>query len=86
MRPPMLGGLEPQALALVACILLLAGGMTAAYRDFATPANAEVVAMGFLFEAFMALGMTLVIVTGVVPASWSESKLSLHGPSSCGMS
>ena len=56
-------------LALVVCILALAGGMAAAYPDFATTANAEVVAMGFVFEAFMALGMTLVIVTGGIDLS-----------------
>ncbi len=69
MRPPRLQGLPPQTLGLCVCILLLAGGMAAAYPDFATPANAEVVVMGFLLEAFMALGMTLVIVTGGIDLS-----------------
>ena len=69
MRLPRLRRPPPQLLALVACILALAGGMAAAYPDFATTANAEVVAMGFVFEAFMALGMTLVIVTGGIDLS-----------------
>jgi ribose transport system permease protein len=56
-------------LALLACILALGGGMAVAYPDFATLANAEVVAMGFVLEAFMALGMTLVIVTGGIDLS-----------------
>ncbi|HUG55105.1 MAG TPA: ABC transporter permease, partial [Vicinamibacteria bacterium] len=53
----------------VASLLLLTGGMAVAYPDFATGANAEVVAMGFVLEAFMALGMTLVIVTGGIDLS-----------------
>lgn len=69
MRPPRLRRPPPQLLALVACILALGGGMAVAYPDFATMANAEVVAMGFVFEAFMALGMTLVIVTGGIDLS-----------------
>src|SRR5438093_6095618 len=69
MRRPRLPGLAPQETGLAVCILLLAGGIGAAYRDFATLANAEVVAMGFLSEAFMALGMTLVIITGGIDLS-----------------
>ncbi len=45
-------------MALVVCIVALACGMAAAYPRFASLANAEVVAMGFALEAFMALGMT----------------------------
>lgn len=61
--------LRPQSLALVASILALCVGMAAAYPGFATAANAEVVATGFVLEAFMALGMTLVIVTGGIDLS-----------------
>ena len=68
MRLPRLRVL-PQTLALVVCILALAVGMAATHRDFATLDNAEVVAMGFVLEAFMALGMTLVIVTGGIDLS-----------------
>ncbi len=66
---PRLRGLQAPTLALFACILTLMGGMTASYPDFATLANAEVVAMGFVLEAFMALGMTLVIITGGIDLS-----------------
>jgi ribose transport system permease protein len=69
MRPLRLHAPPPQTWALVACILALGGGMAAAYPGFATLANAEVVAMGFVLEAFMALGMTLVIVTGGIDLS-----------------
>lgn len=69
MRLPRLRTLPPQTLALSACILALAGGMAATHRDFASLDNAEVVAMGFVLEAFMALGMTLVIVTGGIDLS-----------------
>ena len=68
MRRPRLQGLAPQKTVLAVCILLLAGGIGAAYRDFATLANAEVVAMGFLSEAFMALGMTLVVSFSILAA------------------
>ena len=69
MRLPRLGELPPQTLALGVCILALAVGMATAYRDFGSLANAEVIAMGFVLESFMALGMTLVIVTGGIDLS-----------------
>lgn len=54
---------------LAGSIALLAVGMAAAYDHFATAANMEVLAMGFVLEAFMALGMTAVIVTGGIDLS-----------------
>jgi ribose transport system permease protein len=58
-----------QARALAAGIALLAGVLTIAYPQFATRANLEVMAMGFLFEAFLALGMTAVVITGGIDLS-----------------
>jgi ribose transport system permease protein len=58
-----------QTVVLAGSIVLLAAAMTVAYDSFATAANAEVLAMGFVLEAFMALGMTAVIVSGGIDLS-----------------
>lgn len=63
------GALPAQQIALLVCIVALGGFMAARYPGFASLENAEVIAMGFVFEAFMALGMTLVIVTGGIDLS-----------------
>ena len=59
-----LSSLPAQQIALLVCIVALGGFMAVTYPDFATIENAEVIAMGFVLEGFMALGMTLVIVCG----------------------
>jgi ribose transport system permease protein len=64
-----LGSLPAQQIALLVCIAVLGGFMALRYPGFATVENAEVIAMGFVFEAFMALGMTLVIVSGGIDLS-----------------
>lgn len=58
-----------QTHALAAGIALLAVVLSLAYPQFATRANLEVLAMGFLFEAFLALGMTAVVITGGIDLS-----------------
>ena len=40
---------------LIASLVALIAGMTAVFPEFATAANAEVIAMGFMPEALMAL-------------------------------
>lgn len=64
-----LSALPAQQIALLVCIVALGGFMAVTYPGFATIANVEVIAMGFVFEGFMALGMTLVIVTGGIDLS-----------------
>ncbi len=64
-----LRALPAQQIALLVCIAALGGFMAVTYPGFATVENAEVIAMGFVFEGFMALGMTLVIVTGGIDLS-----------------
>lgn len=64
-----LSALPPQQVALLVCIVALGSFMSVTYPGFATIQNAEVIAMGFVFEGFMALGMTLVIVTGGIDLS-----------------
>jgi len=64
-----LSAVPAQQLALVFCIVALSGFMAVTYPGFASIENAEVIAMGFVFEGFMALGMTLVIVTGGIDLS-----------------
>ena len=66
---PRPSALPAQQFALLVCIAALGGFMGVTYPGFATIANAEVIAMGFVFEGFMALGMTLVIVTGGIDLS-----------------
>lgn len=61
--------LPAQQLALLFCIAALGGFMAVSYPGFATIENTEVIAMGFVLEGFMALGMTLVIVTGGIDLS-----------------
>lgn len=63
------GALPAQQIALLVCIVALGGFMAVRYPGFASLENVEVIAMGFVFEAFMALGMTLVIVTGGIDLS-----------------
>lgn len=58
-----------QTRALGGGIALLALGLALAYPQFATRANVEVLAMGFLFEAFLAMGMTAVVITGGIDLS-----------------
>lgn len=50
-------------------IILLMAGMSLGYQYFLTRANMEVLAMGFVLEAIMALGMTLVIISGGIDLS-----------------
>jgi ribose transport system permease protein len=56
---------------LAASIVLLFATMAAVHPQFATPANVEVLAMSFILEAFMALGMTAVIISGGIDLSVS---------------
>lgn len=56
---------------LAASVLLLTVVMTIAYPYFLTPFNIEITAMGFIQEALMALGMTLVIISGGIDLSVS---------------
>lgn len=58
-----------QTCALAVGIALLAVVLAVAYPPFASRANVEVLAMGFLFEAFLALGMTAVVITGGIDLS-----------------
>jgi ribose transport system permease protein len=58
-------------LGLAATIVALSAVMGAVYPQFATPANIEVLAMNFILEAFMALGMTAVIISGGIDLSVS---------------
>jgi ribose transport system permease protein len=61
------GRLQTSALAIG--IALLAAVLAVAYPHFATRANVEVLAMGFLLEAFLAVGMTAVVITGGIDLS-----------------
>ncbi len=54
---------------LVGITALLFVGMSLFARNFFSPANFEVLIMGFIFEAIMALGMTLVIIAGGIDLS-----------------
>jgi ribose transport system permease protein len=58
-------------LGLAATIVVLFAVMSAVYPQFAAPANVEVLAMNFILEAFMALGMTAVIISGGIDLSVS---------------
>ncbi|MCG8508938.1 MAG: ABC transporter permease [Rhodospirillales bacterium] len=60
---------EHTNLGLLAATLLLFAAMSIGYPHFATLYNMEVVAMGFVQEAIMALGMTVVIISGGIDLS-----------------
>lgn len=69
MRRPELRHARRQTRALAVSLGLLAALLAAVYPSFATAANLEVLANGFLFEAFIALGMTAVVITGGIDLS-----------------
>jgi ribose transport system permease protein len=54
---------------LIAIIALLFTGMSLSVENFFSVANVEVLVTGFIFEAIMALGMTLVIIAGGIDLS-----------------
>lgn len=54
---------------LIASVIMLAVAMSIAYPTFLTAVNVEVIGMGFIQEAIMALGMTLVIISGGIDLS-----------------
>ncbi|HHY48071.1 MAG TPA: ABC transporter permease [Firmicutes bacterium] len=56
---------------LVVTVVLMVVGMTIAFPYFLTPINIETMAMGFIQEAIMALGMTIVIISGGIDLSVS---------------
>ncbi len=58
-------------LGLGAAVASLCAVMTVLYPAFSDPANVEVLAMNFILEAFMALGMTGVIISGGIDLSVS---------------
>lgn len=58
-------------LGLAAAIVALLAVLAAAYPQFGTTANLEVLTMTFILEAFMALGMTAVIISGGIDLSVS---------------
>ncbi len=58
-------------LGLAATVVALFAGLATVYPQFATLSNLEVLAMTFILEAFMALGMTAVIVSGGIDLSVS---------------
>ncbi len=66
-----LEGIGLQYLGLLAAILIIVVIMAAKYEAFLSPFNIEVTLMAFLPEAIMALGMTLVIITGGIDLSIS---------------
>jgi ribose transport system permease protein len=49
--------------------LLVAAAITARHPDFLSAGNLETLAMNFVLEAFMALGMTLVVISGGIDLS-----------------
>ena len=57
---------------LLALTLVIAGAMQAVYGSYLTLANGEVMAMNFVFEAIVAVGMTLVIISGGIDLSVSS--------------
>ncbi len=59
----------PQARALLASTAFLLLAMTVLSPSFRTPASIEVMAMGFVLEAIVALAMTFVIVSGGIDLS-----------------
>ena len=60
---------ERTNLGLLAVTVLLFAIMSIAYSHFFTLYNLEVIAMGFVQEAIMALGMTIVIISGGIDLS-----------------
>ncbi len=58
-------------LGLAASVAAIFAVVAALYPQFTNPANVEVLAMNFILEAFMALGMTAVIVSGGIDLSVS---------------
>ncbi|MGD0726113.1 MAG: ABC transporter permease [Spirochaetia bacterium] len=68
---PLLRAMGIQNFCLIAIIILVFGGMSLFVANFFSPANFEVLVMGFIFEAIMALGMTLVIISGGIDLSVS---------------
>jgi ribose transport system permease protein len=54
---------------LAVTLLVLIAAMTIAFPEFATFANGQVIATGFMPEALMSLGMTAVIVSGGIDLS-----------------
>ena len=69
MRPGESRQATRQGRALAIGIALVAMILAAVYPHFGTRANLEVMAMGFLFEAFLALGMTTVVISGGIDLS-----------------
>lgn len=69
MRRPELRQAARQTRALAVTVGLAAAVLAGVYPSFATAANLEVLAIGFLFEAFIALGMTAVVITGGIDLS-----------------
>jgi ribose/xylose/arabinose/galactoside ABC-type transport system permease subunit len=63
------GWLRSQTAGLAGAALLVAAAMAAHDPEFLSAANLEVLAMNFVLEAFMALGMTLVIISGGIDLS-----------------
>ena len=61
--------LEQTNLGLLAATALLFIAMSVVYPHFRTLYNMEVIAMGFVQEAIMALGMTIVIISGGIDLS-----------------
>lgn len=66
---PVLRRLGVQNACLIAIIVVVYGCMSLFVPHFFGAANTEVIVMGFIFEAIMALGMTLVIVAGGIDLS-----------------
>ncbi len=60
-----------QYVGLIAANVVIIAVMASMYKEFLSPFNIEVTLMSFLPEAIMALGMTLVIITGGIDLSIS---------------
>lgn len=63
---------KTENLGLLLTIVLILCVMSIAVRHFFTPFNLEVIATGFIQEAIMALGMTLVVIIGGIDLSVSS--------------
>lgn len=66
-----LGAVGIQYVGLVVANVIIIVVMASMYKEFLSPFNIEVTLMSFLPEAIMALGMTLVIITGGIDLSIS---------------
>ncbi len=66
---PLVRALGVQNTCLLGIILVVFTGMSLFAQSFFSLANFEVILMGFIFEAIMALGMTLVIIAGGIDLS-----------------